>query len=129
MFVRNTCVYREIFCFAFCSGMASKRRRSESFPKTPVFRFSLDVRFQTEIQKEAFITRLDNIRDLLSPEGGEKMHNYELLSHLFSLAETRPISLPTKATDTPQSSASTTNMLGSSGEMLHQVFCNAHAEM
>ena len=102
--------------------MASKRRRSEGSPKTPVFRFSLDVRFQTEIQKEAFITRLGNIRDLLSPEGGEKVHNYELLSHLFSLAETRPIPLPSQTTDTPQSPASTTNMLGSNGEMLHQFF-------
>ena len=32
--------------------MASKRRRSETSPQTPVFRFSLDVRFQTDSERK-----------------------------------------------------------------------------
>ena len=98
--------------------MDSKRRRSENLPQTPVFRFSLDVRFQTETEKEAFIARLSRVRDLFSTEG-EKVHNYELLSQLFSLAETRQLSQQSPDTVTTES-CSAINMLGSNGELLHK---------
>ena len=44
--------------------MASKRRRSESLSQTSVLQCSLDVRFQTEAEKEAFIARIIRVRDL-----------------------------------------------------------------
>ena len=68
--------------------MASKRRKCKE--DTPVFRFTLDVRFPNEEEKQAFVARLSAVRDLYSPGGGEKIRNYELLSQLFSLAESTP---------------------------------------
>ena len=79
-------------------------------------RFSPYVHFKTESEKEVFIARLTSIRDLFSPEGGEKVYNYELLSQLFSLAETRPLSWPSQATVSPKSSCMT-NILAANGEM------------
>ena len=96
--------------------MTSKRRRSETSSQATVFRFSLDVRFKTESEKEAFITRLTSVRDLFSPEGGEKVHNYELLNQLFSLAKTRPLSRLSQDTVSPQSSCMI-NILAANGEM------------
>ena len=91
-------------------------RRSETSSPAQVFQFSLYVHFKTESEKEVFIARLTSVRDLFSPEGGEKVHNYELLSQLFSLAETRPLSRPSQATVSPQSSCMT-NILAANGEM------------
>ena len=96
--------------------MPSKRRRSESLPQTPVFQFTLDVRFPTDTEKKAFIARLDRVRDLFSTEGGEKVRNYELLSQLFSLAETRQLSQQNQSSVRTES-YSTVNMLGSNGEL------------
>ena len=50
------------------------------------------------------------------------MHNYELLSHLFFLAETRPNPQPTQDTDTFSHQPLSLIRFGSNGEMLHQFF-------
>ena len=77
VFVRNAC--HETLCLAFCSGMALKQQRSESSIKIAMLQFSLDVHFQTEIQKEAFITRLGNIRELANVSRGRRVRaNYKL---------------------------------------------------
>ena len=121
---KHVSISRACICYDCCFAMTSKRRRSET-SQPPVFRFSLDVRFSTESEKEAFIARLTSVRDLFSPEGGEKVHNYELLSQLFSLAETRPLSRPSQAVVSPQSS-STTNMLAANGEMFWKLLYCMH---
>ena len=51
----------------------------------------MDVRFQTETEKEVFIARLSCVRNLLSSKEGEKVENYELLSQFFPLADVRPL--------------------------------------
>ena len=53
-----------------------------------IFRFPLDVHFQTETEKEVLIARLSHVRDQFLSEGGKKAlySVYELLSQLFSLA-------------------------------------------
>ena len=48
-------------------------------------RFTLDVTFVSEDAKEAFLTRLNAVRDFLMPEGADKLDHYRLLSALFAL--------------------------------------------
>ena len=73
----------------------------------PIFHLCMDVCFQTESGKEALIARLSSVRDLFSPEIGDKVHNYELLSQVLSLANTRPLSWPSQATISSQPSCMT----------------------
>ena len=51
--------------------MASKRRRSASLSPAPILQCSLDVRFQKETEKEAFIARITRVRDLLDRQKKE----------------------------------------------------------
>ena len=62
--------------------MASKRRRCETSPQPPVFRFSLDVRFKTESEKEAFRRRRKRLK-----AGGaqEVVINFELCAVNYNL--------------------------------------------
>ena len=39
-----------------------------------------------EVGKEGFIVRRSRMKNLFSPEAGEKVHDYVLISQLFSLA-------------------------------------------
>ena len=48
-------------------------------------RFTLDVNFTSEAEKEAFCGRL-SVRDQLTPSGSQTLNNYELLLALFDLA-------------------------------------------
>ena len=52
-------------------------------------RFTIDVKFPSDDAKEAFLTRLGTVRDLMSPPGSAKLDNHGLLSALLSLAEDR----------------------------------------
>ena len=49
-------------------------------------RFTLDVNFTSEAEKEAFCGRLSVVRDQLTPSGSQTFNNYELLLALFDLA-------------------------------------------
>ena len=49
-------------------------------------RFTLDVNFTSEAEKEAFCGRLSVVRDQLTPSGSQTLNNYELLLALFDLA-------------------------------------------
>ena len=50
-------------------------------------RFTLDVYFGSEMEKEAFCTRLDAIRDLMTPPGSAKLNTRTLLLALFDCAQ------------------------------------------
>ena len=88
--------------------MVSKCSRSE---EPPIFCFTLDVHFSNEEEKQAFVARLNAVRDLFLPVG-EKIRNYELLSQIFALAENTP--RPPAAT-CPQPD-NTISILSSSGK-------------
>ena len=75
----------------------------------------MDVCFPNEEEKQEFVARLSTVRDLYSPEGGEKIPNYELLSQLSSLAENTPH--PHSALLVP-GPLNTINMLSLSGKSL-----------
>ena len=45
--------------------------------------FSLDIKFKTEEDKEAFITRLESIRDLMTPSGSAPLENNALIYALI----------------------------------------------
>ena len=62
-FVWKTCVHKLEFCNRIFV-MASKRWRSKSLCQMSVLQCSLDVRFQTEAEKQAFIARISRVRDL-----------------------------------------------------------------
>ena len=47
-------------------------------------RFTLDVTLISGDVKEAFLTRINPVRDFLVPKGPDKLDNYGLLSALFA---------------------------------------------
>ena len=49
-------------------------------------RFGFDIKFRTE-DKEAFVTRLESIRDLMTPSGSAPLDNNALMYALFDMAE------------------------------------------
>ena len=61
--------------------MASGGRRKRS-------RFTLDVNFESDVAKDAFVERLAAVRDLITPPGGARLDNRQFLTSLFELAET-----------------------------------------
>ena len=84
----RVCIARVLWSYFV---MASKRRRSESSPQTPVLQCFLDVRFQTQTKKEAFIAWLV-ARDPFPQQNEKKWTCSQAFSQFFSLAETRPLS-------------------------------------
>ena len=50
-------------------------------------RFGFDIKFRTEEDKEAFVTRLESIRDLMTPSGSAPLDNNALMYALFDMAE------------------------------------------
>ena len=50
-------------------------------------RYTFDVCFMSQQQKDDFKARLGSVRDLLSPQGGPKLDNLGLMTALFELAE------------------------------------------
>ena len=105
-------------CFAACAVNHNGFERSRS-EEVPVFHFTLDVHFPNEEEKQAFVARLNAVRDLFSL-GGEKIHNYELLSQLFALAENTACP-PAAARPQPDN---TISMLSSSGKSVK--LCNVY---
>ena len=61
--------------------MASEQRKR--------VRYTFDVCFSSQQQKDDFKARLSSVRDLLSPQGGPKLDNLGLMTALFRLAEAR----------------------------------------
>ena len=59
--------------------MASGRKRPP--------RYTFDVHFASEEEKEAFTTRLKSVRQLLTPEGSRSIDNYSLFNALFAAVE------------------------------------------
>ena len=59
--------------------MASGRKRPP--------RYSFDVHFVSEEEKEAFIARLKSVRQLLTPAESRPIDNCSLLNALFDVAE------------------------------------------
>lgn len=49
-------------------------------------RFTMDVNFTSEAEKDAFCGRLSAVRDKLTPSGSQALNYYELLLALFDLA-------------------------------------------
>lgn len=49
-------------------------------------RFTLDINFGSEAEKDAFSTRLSAVREQLTPRGAHVLNNLELMQALFSLA-------------------------------------------
>ena len=49
-------------------------------------RFGFDIKFRTE-DKEAFVTRLESIRDLMTPSGSAPLDKNALMYVLFDMAE------------------------------------------
>ena len=58
-----------------CEKMAASRKKR--------VRFTIDINFAREADKEAFSERLKAVRDLLTPRGSQTLNNYELLLALF----------------------------------------------
>ena len=56
--------------------MATSRKR---------VRLSMDVKFTSEAEKDAFCEKLSDIREQLTPRGTRAISNYELLLSLFNL--------------------------------------------
>ena len=50
-------------------------------------RFGFDIKFKTKEDKEAFVTKLESIRDRLMPPGSAPLGNNALMYMLFDLAE------------------------------------------
>ena len=50
-------------------------------------RFGFDIKFRTEEDKKAFVTRLESIRDLMTPSGSAPTDNNALMYALFDMAE------------------------------------------
>ena len=50
-------------------------------------RFTLDVKFSDDVAKATFVTRLNAVRDRLTPPGSPPLENYALMNALFELAE------------------------------------------
>ena len=50
-------------------------------------RFGFDIKFRTEEDKEAFVLRLESIRDLMMPSGSASLDNNALMYTLFDMAE------------------------------------------
>lgn len=59
--------------------MASEQRKR--------IRYTFDVSFTSQQQKDDFKARLSSVRDLLSPQGGSNLDNLSLMTVLFALAE------------------------------------------
>ena len=77
-------------------------------------RFTLDVKFASEQAKEAFLKRLNAVRDLVTPEGSAKVDNYGLLSALFSLAESSNQQPSSRERDTERPGPTTSERQGES---------------
>ena len=60
--------------------MASGRKRVR-------YTSGVDVTLPSEAARTAFKDRLSSVKDLLSPPGGPKLDNLELMTALFDLAE------------------------------------------
>lgn len=50
-------------------------------------RYTLDVHFSSQEEKEAFVRRLKSVRELLTPAGCPPMDNHGLMSALFDAVE------------------------------------------
>ena len=53
-------------------------------------RFTLDISFESEVEKTAFSQTLSIVRDLLTPRGAAKLDNREFLLALFDCARSQP---------------------------------------
>ena len=50
-------------------------------------RYTLDVHFSSQEEKETFVRRLKSVRDLLTPAGCSPMDNHGLMSAMFDAVE------------------------------------------
>ena len=50
-------------------------------------RFTLDLNFTSDAEKDAFCGRLSDVRDQITPSGSHTLNNRELLSALFDLVD------------------------------------------
>ncbi len=58
-------------------------------------RYTFDIHFLDQMEKEAFQQRLKNIRELLTPAGRPPLDNLSLINTLFDSVEGHSISHPT----------------------------------
>ena len=80
---------------AFFDVMAAKKR----------VRYSIDMVFPSEEEKDRFKQRMDDLKTLLSPPGAtkhEKIENTQLIFELFELAESQARKLPAAPQTVPQ---------------------------
>ena len=57
-------------------------------------RFTIDVNFCNEAEKDAFSARLSEVRARLTPRGAHALNNYEIMLGLFELAGEQPTNQP-----------------------------------
>ena len=50
-------------------------------------RYTLDVHFRSQEEKETFVCRLKSVRDLLTPAGCSPVDNHGLMSAMFDAVE------------------------------------------
>ena len=62
-------------------------------------RYTLDVHFSTQEEKETFVRRLKSVRELLTPAGCAPMDNHSLMSAMFDAVEGRLHSTSQSAQD------------------------------
>ena len=66
-------------------------------------RLSMDVKFTSEAEKDAFCEKLNDISEQLTPRGTRAISNYELLLSLFNLvASGSGASVPSSSQQTRQ---------------------------
>ena len=79
----------------FFDVMAAKKR----------VRYSIDMVFPSEEEKDRFKQRMDDLKTLLSPPGAtkhEKIENTQLIFELFELAESQALEFPAAPQTVPQ---------------------------
>ena len=81
-------------------------------------RYTLDIHFSVEAEKDAFLRRLSSVRELLSGgEGLAAIDNYGLMSAMFDIVEGMEHS-----TSTPGNSRQVTSFMRSNGKPLCSCF-------
>ena len=56
-------------------------------PKKKHIRYTVDVHFTSEVEKNSFWERLSSVRDRPTSRGSQSVSNHELLMSLFSLVD------------------------------------------
>ena len=89
--------------------MATSRKR---------IRYTFDVHFATHEEKEAFLTRLKNVRQLLTPEGCPSLDNCSVFNALCDTFE----GVSPESTPDTNTGASTKSFMQNSGKITIYVF-------